>query len=157
MIRIISVGKIKEKYLESGIKEYEKRLSKYSKLELIKVKDIQIPENQNETIFEKIKTEEGKEILSKIKDDYLIALDPKGEMLDSIAFSKKIEDINTKGKSKIAFVIGGSLGLSKEVLDRCDYKMSFSKLTFPHQLFKLILMEQIYRAYKILNNEIYHK
>ena len=106
---------------------------------------------------EMAKIDEGKEILSKIKDEYVISLDIKGEMLDSISFSKKIEDINTTKSSKITFVIGGSLGLSDEVLKRSDYRLSFSPMTFPHQLFKLILLEQIYRAYKIQTHEIYHK
>ena len=157
MIRIISVGKIKEKYLRDGIDEYSKRLSKFTKLEMIELKDVPAPDKLSLIEEEKIKDEEGKEILSRIKDEYCIALDLKGEMLDSVAFSKKIEDINTSGKSTITFIIGGSLGLSKKVLDRCDYKLSFSHMTFPHQLFKLILLEQIYRAYKILNNETYHK
>ena len=157
MIKIISVGKIKEKYLIDGIEEYTKRLSKYTKLEMIELKDIPIPNNASILEEEKIKAEEGKEILSKIKDEYVISLDIKGEMLDSLSFSKKIEDINTKKNSKITFVIGGSLGLSDEVLKRSDYRLSFSSMTFPHQLFKLILLEQIYRAYKIQAHETYHK
>ena len=157
MIKIISVGKIKEKYLIDGIEEYAKRLSKYTKLEMIELKDIPNPNNASTLEEEKIKVEEGKEILSKIKDEYVISLDIKGEMLDSISFSKKIEDINTTKSSKITFVIGGSLGLSDEVLKRSDYRLSFSPMTFPHQLFKLILLEQIYRAYKIQAHEIYHK
>ncbi len=157
MIRIISVGRIKEKYLKDGIDEYIKRLSKFTKLEMIELKDIPVPDKASLSEENEIKKEEGKEILSRIKDDYVIALDLKGEMLDSVSFSKKIEEINTSGKSKITFVIGGSLGLSKEVIDRSNYQLSFSPMTFPHQLFKLILLEQIYRAYKILNNETYHK
>ena len=161
MIKIISVGKIKEKYLIDGTIEYAKRLSKYTKLEMIELKDIPIPNNASILEEEKIKAEEGKEILSKIKDENgkmnLSIQDIKGEMLDSISFSKKIEDINTTKSSKITFVIGGSLGLSDEVLKRSDYRLSFSPMTFPHQLFKLILLEQIYRAYKIQTHEIYHK
>ena len=157
MIRIISVGRIKEKYLKDGIDEYIKRLSKFTKLEMIELKDIPVPDKASLSEENEIKKEEGKEILSRIKDDYVIALDLKGEMLDSVSFSKKIEEINTSGKSKITFVIGGSLGLSKEVIDRSNHQLSFSPMTFPHQLFKLILLEQIYRAYKILNNETYHK
>ncbi|MBR4236822.1 23S rRNA (pseudouridine(1915)-N(3))-methyltransferase RlmH [bacterium] len=157
MIRIISVGRIKEKYLKDGMDEYIKRLSKFTKLEMIELKDIPVPDKASLSEENEIKKEEGKEILSRIKDDYVIALDLKGEMLDSVSFSKKIEEINTSGKSKITFVIGGSLGLSKEVIDRSNYQLSFSPMTFPHQLFKLILLEQIYRAYKILNNETYHK
>lgn len=157
MIKIISIGKIKEAYLKDAILEYSKRISKYSKLELIELKDEIIPDNPSDAIINKIKDIEGNSILSKIKDDYVIALDLKGEMLDSVEFAKKIEGINTKGISTITFVIGGSLGLSDNVLSRANYKLSFSKLTFPHQLFRVILLEQIYRAYKILNNEIYHK
>ena len=157
MIRIISVGRIKEKYLKDGMDEYIKRLSKFTKLEMIELKDIPVPDKASLSEENEIKKEEGKEILSRIKDDYVIALDLKGEMLDSVSFCKKIEEINTSGKSKITFVIGGSLGLSKEVIDRSNYQLSFSPMTFPHQLFKLILLEQIYRAYKILNNETYHK
>ena len=157
MIRIISVGRIKEKYLKDGMDEYIKRLSKFTKLEMIELKDIPVPDKASLSEENEIKKEEGKEILSRIKDDYVIALDLKGKMLDSVSFSKKIEEINTSGKSKITFVIGGSLGLSKEVIDRSNYQLSFSPMTFPHQLFKLILLEQIYRAYKILNNETYHK
>lgn len=157
MIRIISVGRIKEKYLKDGMDEYIKRLSKFTKLEMIELKDIPVPDKASLSEENEIKKEEGKEILSRIKDDYVIALDLKGEMLDSVSFSKKIEEINTSGKSKITFVIGGSLGLSKEVIDRSNYQLSFSPMTFTHQLFKLILLEQIYRAYKILNNETYHK
>ncbi len=157
MIRIITVGKIKEDYLKSAIAEYSKRLSRFTKLEIIELKDEIIPESPSDGIIEKTKEIEGNSILSKIKDDYVIALDLKGEMIDSIEFSKKIEQLNSKGISKITFVIGGSLGLSKEVLKRADYKLSFSKMTFPHQLFRVILLEQIYRAYKIMNNETYHK
>ena len=157
MIRIISIGKIKEKYLKDGIDEYLKRISRFTKIEVVELKDEIIPDNSSIAMDEKIKEIEGESILSKIKDDYVIAMDLRGEMLDSVEFSKKIESINTQGKSKITFVIGGSLGLSKEVLERADYKISFSKMTFPHQLFRLILLEQIYRAYKILNNETYHK
>jgi len=157
MIRVICVGKIKEPYIKNGIDDYLKRISKYSKLEIVELKDQVINDNPSALEIEKIKDIEGKDILSKIKDDYVIALDLRGEMIDSIELSKKIDNIYTSGFSKIAFVIGGSLGLSNEVLKRSNYKLSFSKLTFPHQLFRLILLEQIYRSYKILNNETYHK
>ena len=156
MIRIIAVGKVKEKYLMDAINEYLKRLSKFTKIEIIEVKD-EITEASSENEINKIKNIEGERILSKIKDDYVIALDIKGEELDSIEFKDKIEKLNTSGVSKITFVIGGSLGLSMGVLERANYKLSFSKMTFPHQLFRVILLEQIYRAYKILNNETYHK
>jgi len=157
MIKIISIGKIKENYLKDAINEYTKRISRFSKIELIELKDEIIPDNPSDIVVEKIKDTEGLSILSKIKDDYVIALDLKGEMIDSVEFSKKIEQLNSGGVSKITFVIGGSLGLSKSVIERSNYKLSFSKMTFPHQLFRVILLEQIYRAYKILNNETYHK
>lgn len=157
MIKIISVGKIKENYLNEGIKEYIKRLSRFTKIEEIILKDQPIKDNIKDAEILKIKEIEGKDILSKIKDEYVIALDLKGEMVDSVSLSKRIENIYTSSNSTITFIIGGSLGLSKEVLDRADYKLSFSPLTFPHKLFKLILLEQIYRSYKIMNNETYNK
>ena len=157
MIRIITIGKIKEDYLKKAIDEYQKRLSRFTKLEIIELKDEVIPDNSSDAIIDKVKTTEGNSILSKIKDDYVIALDLRGEMIDSVEFSHKIEDLNSKGISKITFVIGGSLGLSDDVIKKADYKLSFSKMTFPHQLFRVILLEQIYRAYKIMNNETYHK
>ncbi len=157
MIKIICVGKIKEKYLTDGINEYLKRISKFDKIEVIELKDELIPDNCSPIQEEKIKETEGESILSKIKDEYVIALDLRGEMITSIDLSKKIDTIHSSGKSKISFVIGGSLGLSKDVLNRADYKLSFSKMTFPHQLFRMMLLEQIYRAYKILNHETYHK
>ena len=157
MIRIISPGKIKEKYLKDAIDEYTKRISRFQKIEIVEVKDYPLKDNMSLIDEENVKTLEGKEILSKISDDYVIALSLKGEMIDSIELSKKIESIFNMSKSKITFVIGGSLGLSKEVLDRSDYKLSFSKMTFPHQLFRVILLEQIYRSFKIINHEVYHK
>ncbi|MBR3898085.1 MAG: 23S rRNA (pseudouridine(1915)-N(3))-methyltransferase RlmH [Bacilli bacterium] len=149
MIRIICVGKIKEKYFVSAIKEYMKRLSRYTKIDVVEIPD--------ESNAEKAVKIEGDKILDKIKkDEYVIAMDIGGNMISSLDFSKKINTLfNTT--SKITFVIGGSYGLSGEVKKRSNYQLSFSKMTFPHQLFRVILLEQIYRAYKINNNETYHK
>ena len=157
MIKIICIGKIKESYLKDAINEYLKRLSRFNKFEIIELKDSPIKDNSSELEDLKVKDEEGKLILSRISNEYVICLDPKGIELDSIEFSKKIEDIFNYGKNDISFVIGGSLGLSDEVKKRADYLMSFSKLTFPHQLFRVILLEQIYRAYKIMKGETYNK
>ena len=155
MIKIIAIGKVKEKYLLDGIGEYLKRLSRFTKIEIVELKEYPSFDESLSSI-EKTKDMEGKDILSKLSNEYVIALDPKGEMIDSIEFSRKIDTIyNTS--SDISFIIGGSYGLSKEVKSRANYIMSFSKLTFPHQLFRLILLEQIYRAYKIIRNETYNK
>lgn len=155
MIKIIAIGKIKEKYILDGIDEYLKRLKKFNKVEIIELKEYP-SYDESESNINKTKIEEGKEILSKIGSEYVIALDPNGIMLDSIDFSKKIESI-FNNSSDISFIIGGSYGLSKDVKERANYLLSFSKLTFPHQLFRLVLLEQIYRAFKILNNETYNK
>lgn len=157
-IRIISVGKIKEKYLAAGIKEYEKRLSGYSKVEMIEVADEAIPERASENVETQIKDKEAKRILEKIKkDDYVIVLDLHGKEIDSVEFSRHLETCMIQGKSTIDFVIGGSLGLGSALVARADFRLCFSKMTFPHQLMKLILMEQIYRCFKIMKNETYHK
>ena len=156
-ITIISVGKLKEKYLIDAIKEYAKRLSRYTKFEIIEVPDEHAPENLSKKDMKLIKEKEGKKILSKIKDGYVIALTIDGVSFTSEEFANKIEDIKTYSNSHIVFLIGGSLGLSKEVMYKADVRLSFSKLTFPHQLMRLILVEQIYRAFRINNNEPYHK
>ena len=157
-ITIISVGKLKEKYLVDGIAEYVKRISKYSEINEIVLKDEAIPDKTNDTIDNEIKIKEGKKILDAIpQNSYKIALDLKGEMLDSVELANKIKQIQTYNNSHITFIIGGSLGISKDVLANVDYKLCFSKMTFPHQLMKLILLEQIYRAFKINHNETYHK
>lgn len=157
-ITVVSVGKIKEKYLVDGIAEYSKRLSKYCKLNLIEVPDEKAPENlsvQDELI---VKKKEGERILSKIKENtYLIALAIDGEQLTSEKFSEKMDKLMVEGVSDITFVIGGSLGLSDEVMGRSDYKLSFSKMTFPHQLMKMVLLEQVYRGWRISRGEPYHK
>ncbi len=157
-ITILGVGTIKEKYFIDAIKEYSKRISKYSKVEFITVSDEAIPDNASLKEEEIIKNKEGEKILKAIPNNsYKIALALNGEMLDSVELANKMSDIFTKGNSNIAFIIGGSLGLSKKVLDFADYKLCFSKMTFPHKLMQVILLEQVYRAFKINNNETYHK
>lgn len=157
-INIVCVGKIKEKYLKLGIDEFKKRLSKYCKLEIIELEDEKAPENLSDKEMLMIKEKEGKKILSKIKDNsYVIALAIDGKNLSSEELAETINKLGVRGISNITFVIGGSLGLSDEVLSRADYKLSFSKMTFPHQLMRLILLEQVYRGYRINNGEPYHK
>ena len=157
-INIVCVGKIKEKYLKLGIDEFKKRLSIYCKLEIIELEDEKAPENLSDKEMLIIKEKEGKKILSKIKDNsYVIALAIDGKNLSSEELAQTINKLGVRGVSNITFVIGGSLGLSDEVLSRADYKLSFSKMTFPHQLMRLILLEQVYRAYRINNGEPYHK
>ncbi len=157
-ITVLCVGKIKEKFYTQAVAEYSKRLSRYCKLDIIALPDEKTPDNAGEQMNIAIKCKEGERILANIKqDDYVIALAIEGKMLDSVELSQHIERLGIEGKSSIVFVIGGSLGLSKEVLDRADYKLSFSKMTFPHQLMRVILLEQVYRAYRIMKNEPYHK
>lgn len=157
-IRIITVGKIKEKYLNDGIAEYAKRLCRYCKLNFIQVPDEKTPDKASDGMNRQIKETEGNKLLSHIREqDYVIALAIEGKMLDSVELSDLIAKLGVQGKSSIAFVIGGSLGLSDAVLKRADYKLSFSKMTFPHQLMQMILLEQIYRGYRIMNHEPYHK
>ena len=157
-ITVIGVGKIKEKYLKMGIDEFKKRLSKYCKLDIIELDDEKAPEKLSEKEMIMVKDKAGKKILSKIKDNsYVIALAIDGKNLSSEELADKMSDLTVRGNSSITFVIGGSLGLSDSVLDRADYKLSFSKMTFPHQMMRLILLEQIYRAFRINNNEPYHK
>ena len=157
-ITLITVGKIKEKYLRDAIAEYTKRLSKYCKLESIEVADEKTPDQASGTVEENIRAKEGERILKYIRDDmYVITLEIAGKMLSSEEFAEKIETLGIQGKSSIAFVIGGSIGLGKEVLKRSDFALSFSKMTFPHQLMRVVLLEQVYRAYRIINGEPYHK
>ena len=151
MIKIICVGKIKEKFFKEALEEYQKRLSKYTKIKIIEVEDINL---DNEEL---IKQKESELILKHIdKKDYVITLEIEGKQLSSIELSKKIEDLEITNPN-ITFIIGGSYGLANEIKNMSNMKLSFSKLTFPHQLFRVILLEQIYRAYKIKNNESYHK
>ena len=157
-ITICCVGKIKEKFYSQAIEEYSKRLSKYCKLEIKEAADEKTPDSASDTVNRMIKEKEGDRLFSFIKDDsYVIALAIDGKMLDSVELSEKIDNLMLSGKSDIVFVIGGSLGLDKRVLDRADYKLSFSKMTFPHQLMRVILLEQIYRSFRIMKNEPYHK
>ena len=157
-ITVISVGKLKEKYLQMGIEEYAKRLSRYVKLELIEVADEKAPEDMSAAQEEIVRKKEGERILSNIKDgEYVVALAINGKQLSSEGLAEFLQKNMTGGISQMVFVIGGSIGLSKEVLNRADYKLSFSNMTFPHQLMRMILLEQIYRGFRIINNEPYHK
>ena len=157
-ITLITVGKIKERYFEDAIKEYSKRLSRYCKLEILQVADEKTPEGASETVELQIKEKEGQRILSLIRGDaYVIALAIEGKMLDSEELAERIEKLGVSGISQIVFVIGGSLGLSAQVMKRADYALSFSRMTFPHQLMRVVLLEQIYRSYRIIQGEPYHK
>lgn len=152
MIKILCVGKIKEKCFTEGICEYQKRIDAYTKFSIVEVKEV------NTTDINKNITEEGKNLLSKIsEDEFVITLEIKGKMIDSVELAGLIEEKMTYGFSKITFVIGGSNGLSSDVIKRSNYHLSFSKFTFPHQLMRLVLIEQIYRALTIKNNKEYHK
>ena len=157
-ITIITVGKIKEKYLRDAIAEYAKRLSRYCKLEIIEAADEKTPDQASETVEEQIRDKEGERILKYIRDDmYVITLEIDGKMLSSEELADKVNMLGIQGQSSVAFVIGGSIGLGREVLKRSDYALSFSKMTFPHQLMRVILLEQVYRSYRIINGEPYHK
>lgn len=156
--RIITVGKLKEKYLKDGIAEYLKRLQRYATVEIIEVADEQTPDSASEMEELQIKAKEAQRIHKYIKDDtYLIALAIEGTMLTSEQLAERIEQLGISGKSHITMVIGGSLGLDKSILQQADLLLSFSKLTFPHQLMRLILVEQLYRSYRIMKGEPYHK
>ena len=157
-IELICVGKLKEKYLVQAIDEYSKRLSRYCKLSIIELADEKTPDNASEKEELMIKNKEGEKILGKISDSaFVIALDLKGKMISSEELASFIADCGVRGNSHIVFVIGGSLGLSEEVLQRANYKLCFSKMTFPHQLFRVMLLEQVYRGFRINNGEPYHK
>lgn len=157
-ITVIAVGKVKERFYTDAAAEYEKRLSRYCRLEIIQVADEKTPDGASETENTRIRDREGERILAKIRDDmYVIALAIEGEMPDSVELAAKIDRLGTEGKSHIAFVIGGSLGLSAAVMRRADWALSFSRMTFPHQLMRVILLEQIYRSYRIISGGPYHK
>jgi len=157
-ITILCVGKIKEKYFSDAINEYIKRLSRYCNPEIIEVQDEKTPDGASEAIVQKIKEKEGERLIARLKEgSFYIALAIKGKKLSSEQFSAKLEGLATQGYGHIGFVIGGSLGLSEEVLSKCDIQLSFSDMTFPHQLMRVILLEQIYRAYRIISHEPYHK
>ncbi|MBD8038003.1 23S rRNA (pseudouridine(1915)-N(3))-methyltransferase RlmH [Solibacillus sp. A46] len=157
-ITIVSVGKLKEKYLKLGIEEYVKRLGGYAKIDLVEVPDEKAPEQLSEADMEIVKRKEGERILAKINEGtYVIALALDGKMKTSEEMAADLESLMTYGKSKVAFVIGGSLGLHADVLKRADEKLCFGKMTLPHQLMKLVLVEQIYRSFRIIKGEPYHK
>ena len=157
-ITVVCVGKIKEKFYVQAVEEYAKRLSRYCKLDFVELADEKTPENAGENMKALIKEKEGDRILCALKADaFVIALAIEGSMLDSVQFSKKLERLAVDSVSHIMFVIGGSLGLDTRVLERADYKLSFSKMTFPHQLMRVVLLEQIYRGYRIMKGEPYHK
>lgn len=157
-ITIVCVGKIKEKFYRDAIDEYAKRLSKYCKLEIVEVSDEKTPDKVSAAEEEQIKAKEGERILSKIKEDaFVCTLEIQGKKYSSEEFAKQLERLALSGKSHVAFVIGGSLGLHSSVLQRSNLAISFSDMTFPHQLMRVILTEQIYRAYRIINGEPYHK
>ncbi|MBR6472197.1 MAG: 23S rRNA (pseudouridine(1915)-N(3))-methyltransferase RlmH [Firmicutes bacterium] len=157
-IQIICIGKLKEKYWKDAVKEYSKRLSRYCALEITELKESLLPANASPADEEKVKEEEGREILKAIKDGtYVVTLEIKGSALSSEGLAAKIDDLAIMGKSNVTFIIGGSLGLSPEVSARSDFKLSFSKMTFPHQMMRVILLEQIYRSFKIIRHETYHK
>lgn len=157
-ITLVTVGKIKESYWEAAIAEYEKRLSRYCRLEILSVADEKTPDGASAALEAQIKEREGERILAKLRPDaYVIALAIEGKMLDSAELARKLEGLGISGKSQVVFVIGGSLGLSDAVLSRADMRLSFSKMTFPHQLMRVILLEQIYRSYRIIHKEPYHK
>ncbi len=157
-ITLITVGKIKEKYLKDAIAEYTKRLSKYCKLEIVEVADEKTPDNASEVVEIAIRAKEAERIFKYVKDDaYVITLEIQGKQLTSEELADKIGKLGVQGTSHIIFIIGGSIGLGKEVMKRSDYALSFSKMTFPHQLMRVILLEQIYRSYRIISGEPYHK
>lgn len=157
-ITVIAVGKIKEKFYTDAITEYSKRLSRYCRLEVIQVADEKTPDGASEAQERQIKEKEGSRILAQIKDGaYVIALAVQGTMLSSEQLASKLNKLGVDGQSQIVLIIGGSLGLSDEVLKRADYHLSFSPMTFPHQLMRVILLEQIYRSYRIISGEPYHK
>lgn len=157
-IKIITVGKLKEKYLKMGIDEYTKRLGAYCKIELIEVPDEKAPEKLSEAEMLQVKEKEGERILAKIPENaYVFALAIEGKQRTSEEFSKEIEQLGIQGKSNLVFVIGGSLGLSQVVMKRSNTPISFGKMTLPHQLMRLVLVEQVYRGFRIMKGEPYHK
>lgn len=157
-IDIIAVGKVKEKFYRDAIEEFSKRLSKYCKLQIIEVADEKTPDGASEAVEEQIKAKEAERILKNIKEDaFVFTLEIQGKKYDSVAFAKRIQSLGVQGKSHIQFVIGGSLGLHADVSARSDAKLSFSDMTFPHQLMRVILLEQVYRGFRIIAGEPYHK
>lgn len=157
-ITIVCVGKVKEKYLRDAIAEYEKRLSRYCKLQVIEVVDEKTPDGASTVVEDQIREKEAERILKNLRlDDPIVTLEIEGKQMDSVAFAQEIEQMGVEGVSHIQFVIGGSLGLHEKVSKVSGWKLSFSRMTFPHQLMRVILLEQIYRGYRIINREPYHK
>lgn len=157
-LTVLCVGKLKEKFMRDAVGEYTKRLSRYVRLDVVEVPDEKTPDHASEKEEELIREKEGERLLRQMKSgDYVIALAISGREYDSVSFSRRIEEYGLSGKGNVVFVIGGSLGLSEQVLKRADEQISFSKMTFPHQLMRVILLEQIYRGYRIMKNEPYHK
>lgn len=157
-IKIIAVGKIKEKYMVEGIKEYSKRLSRYCNLEIVEVIDEKTSENLTDREIDIIKNKEGNRVLSKIpSNSYIISLVIEGKPLSSEELAEKMENLMIDGVNDIVFIIGGSLGLAKEIIEKSDFKLSFSKMTFPHQMMRMILLEQVYRGFRIIRGEPYHR
>lgn len=157
-IKVVTVGKLKEKYLKDGIAEYSKRISRFAKLEMIELADEKTPDRASESENQKILEIEGQRILSKVSDrDFVIALAIEGKTFSSEEFSKQLEEASIKGFSTLTFIIGGSLGLSSSVKNRANLSVSFGRLTLPHQLMRLVLVEQIYRAFTIQQGSPYHK
>ena len=158
MIRIAAVGRIKEKWMREGIADYLKRIQPYEKTEIIEVEDEKAPESNSDAENEKVKTTEGSKLLKQIRDtDYVVLLDLAGKEMDSVSLSKHIESVHTRGYNRIVFVIGGSLGVSRELIARADFRWKLSVNTFPHQLCRIIVLEQIYRGFRILHHAPYHK
>jgi 23S rRNA (pseudouridine1915-N3)-methyltransferase len=158
MIKLIACGRMKEKWMQEGAAEYLKRIQAYDKIEIIEVPDEKAPESNSEAENIQVKKKEGEHLLARIKpEEYVILLDLAGHTIDSVQLSEKIQGLYNKGKSKIDFVIGGSLGVSQELIQRADDRWCISKNTFPHQLCRIIVLEQIYRAFRILHHEPYHK
>ncbi|RKJ05828.1 23S rRNA (pseudouridine(1915)-N(3))-methyltransferase RlmH [bacterium D16-54] len=157
-ITVVAVGKIKEKFFADAVSEYRKRLGRYCKLEILQVADEKTPDGAGEALEKQIKDREGERLLSHIRDgEYVFALAIEGKMMSSEEMAQKMERLGVEGRSQVVFVIGGSLGLSEAVLRRADEHLSFSKMTFPHQLMRVILLEQIYRSYRIMTGGPYHK
>lgn len=157
-IKIIAVGKIKEKYIKEGIKEFSKRLSRYCKLSIVEVNDEKAPENLSQKEVKAVKDREGERILKKVPNNsYVISLAIEGKNLCSEELSEKMSSLMVRGNPNVTFIIGGSLGLSDNVIQRSNFQISFSKMTFPHQLTRLILLEQVYRGFRIIKGEPYHK
>lgn len=157
-IRILAVGKIKEKFYTQALAEYAKRLSRYCRLEIREVADEKTPDGAGQAQEQQIRRREGERILKLIRpDDYVIALAIQGKPLDSVELSEYMEKLGIDGRNPVTFIIGGSLGLAEEVLSRADERLSFSRLTFPHQLMRVILLEQLYRGFRIMHGEPYHK